>query len=258
MQIYLLNPHKWQNLSKTDQCIQEFGLRKYLVGTVPYTITHCSVADPGCLSRIQIFPSRIQGQKDSGPESASKNLSILTFIPKKLFLRSRIRILIFTYPGSRCQKAPDPGSASLPHCIPSSLYKIISWVNRAGRIFWVAIPTLLPLLPSSRYVTSQLGSKHTFSRRETLLFWTFFVFACVASWDTLVQHPGLLHGCSPASRYLFHSHTEFYPTVRIWIRSDRHHFAGSGSLSIPTKCKPKTIHIKSMTLMTLTRNVKQC
>jgi hypothetical protein len=26
--------------------------------------TGISVADPGCLSRIQIFPSRIQGQKD--------------------------------------------------------------------------------------------------------------------------------------------------------------------------------------------------
>ncbi len=44
-----------------------------------YLVT--SVADPG-LSRIQVFPSRIQGQKDSG--SASRNLSILN--PKNSFL----------------------------------------------------------------------------------------------------------------------------------------------------------------------------
>jgi hypothetical protein len=35
-----------------------------------------SVVDPGCLSRIRIFPSRIQGQKDPG--FASKNPIILT------------------------------------------------------------------------------------------------------------------------------------------------------------------------------------
>ncbi len=40
-----------------------------------------SVPEPGCLSRIRIFPSRIQGQKYSG--SASKNLSILN--PKNYF-----------------------------------------------------------------------------------------------------------------------------------------------------------------------------
>jgi hypothetical protein len=33
-----------------------------------------SVADPGRLSRIRIFPSRIQDQKDIGSGSASKNL----------------------------------------------------------------------------------------------------------------------------------------------------------------------------------------
>jgi len=41
------------------------------------TLIKTSVADPGCLlysgSRIRIFPSRIQGQKDLGSESASKN-----------------------------------------------------------------------------------------------------------------------------------------------------------------------------------------
>jgi hypothetical protein len=49
------------------------------VGTLPVA----NVADPGCLSRIRIFPSRVLGKKKSG--SASKNLSILT--PKnKVFL----------------------------------------------------------------------------------------------------------------------------------------------------------------------------
>jgi hypothetical protein len=40
-----------------------------------------SVANPGCLSRIQIFPSRIQGLKYPG--SASKNLC--SFNPKNCF-----------------------------------------------------------------------------------------------------------------------------------------------------------------------------
>ncbi len=37
-----------------------------------------SVADRWCLSQIQIFPSRIQSQKDSSSGSTSKNLSIFT------------------------------------------------------------------------------------------------------------------------------------------------------------------------------------
>jgi hypothetical protein len=37
-----------------------------------------SVADPGCLSRIRIFPSRIRVKKIPDPGSASKNISILT------------------------------------------------------------------------------------------------------------------------------------------------------------------------------------
>jgi hypothetical protein len=45
-------------------------------------ILRCSIADP--ITRIRIFPSRVQGQKDLG--SASKNLSI--FNPKKLFVSS--------------------------------------------------------------------------------------------------------------------------------------------------------------------------
>ncbi len=92
----------------------------------------CSVADPGCLSRIpdptffhpgsELSPSRIPD-----PRSSTKNLCILT--PKKAkkwFLSSknmmwvvhpgsRIRMLTFSHPGSRIQGSkrhpiPDPGS----------------------------------------------------------------------------------------------------------------------------------------------------
>ncbi len=76
-----------------------------------------SVADPGCFSRIRLFPT-----PDPGSE-LSKNLSILT--PKKSFLSSRkydpgcssrIRMLTFypsRIPDPGVKKAPDPGSATL-------------------------------------------------------------------------------------------------------------------------------------------------
>jgi hypothetical protein len=70
----------------------------------------------GWLSRIRIFPSRIQGQKDFG--SASRNLSI--FSSKNCFLSSRkydpgcssrIRILIlFRIPDPRVKNSSNPGS----------------------------------------------------------------------------------------------------------------------------------------------------
>jgi AP-3 complex subunit mu len=37
-----------------------------ILRTVVNSVTGTSVADPGCLSQIRIFPSRIQSQKDSG------------------------------------------------------------------------------------------------------------------------------------------------------------------------------------------------
>jgi hypothetical protein len=81
-----------------------------------------SVADPGCLSRIRIFPSWIQGRKDSGSRIRIRINEFKYFNPK-LFLgsrkydpecSSRIHILIFIPipdPGSRGQKRhriPDP------------------------------------------------------------------------------------------------------------------------------------------------------
>jgi hypothetical protein len=61
-----------------------------------------SVADPGCLSRIQ-------GQKDSGSRIRIKNFVEFSEIDPGS--SSLIRILIFTHPGSRGKKRhriPDP------------------------------------------------------------------------------------------------------------------------------------------------------
>jgi hypothetical protein len=48
-------------------------IRKTMIPTVL-----CSVADPGCLSRIRFFPSQIPDPNFFFPVSASNNLSILT------------------------------------------------------------------------------------------------------------------------------------------------------------------------------------
>ncbi len=62
----------------------------------------CSVADPGCLSRIRIFfrpGSRIQVQKDSQIRSGIKEFKY--FNPKKMFLSSRkYRMFRDVHPGS--------------------------------------------------------------------------------------------------------------------------------------------------------------
>jgi hypothetical protein len=88
----------------------------------PYLLSPCfiTVADRGCSSRIQSFPSRIQGQKDPG--SASNNLSTLTktsFLSSRNYdpnCSSRIRIRIWIFYPSRIQGSkrylPDPGSGS--------------------------------------------------------------------------------------------------------------------------------------------------
>jgi hypothetical protein len=62
-------------------------------------------------SRIRIYPSRIQGQKYSGSRIRIKELSFfnpencyLSYRKYDLVCSSRIRILIFTHPGSRGQK----------------------------------------------------------------------------------------------------------------------------------------------------------
>jgi hypothetical protein len=86
-------------------------------GTIPYSISVLRIRDvyPGS----DFFPSRIQGWQDPGAGSASKNLCILTqksytkfwkiisvmFIPDP-----RSWLWIFSHPGSRVKKAPDPGS----------------------------------------------------------------------------------------------------------------------------------------------------
>ncbi len=71
-----------------------------------------SVADPGCLSRIRIFPSRIRGQKDSGSRIRIKEFKY--FNPKNCFKASENMIWdvhpgsgswFFTHPGSRIQRS---------------------------------------------------------------------------------------------------------------------------------------------------------
>ncbi len=47
-------------------------------------ILESCVVDPGCSSRIRIFPSRSQGKKNPGSGSSSRNLNI--FNPKNSFL----------------------------------------------------------------------------------------------------------------------------------------------------------------------------
>jgi hypothetical protein len=66
------------------------------------------VADARCLSRIRIFPSRIQGQKDAG---AIKDLLTPKKMVSKPVLRIRIRDPGLGFdPGIRNRFIPDPGS----------------------------------------------------------------------------------------------------------------------------------------------------
>jgi hypothetical protein len=83
-----------------------------------------SVADPECLSRIRIFPSRIPAQKDSGSRSRIRIIKLKYFNPK-LFLSSRkydqgysSRIPdpdfdFFTHPGPGVKKGTGSESATL-------------------------------------------------------------------------------------------------------------------------------------------------
>ncbi len=88
-----------------------FTLRYYFVN-IP-TLKTFSVADPGCLSLIQLFP--IPDPNCLHPGSASKNLSILTpKKPKKWFISSRKH-----YPGCS-SRIPDPDADFLPIPDPGS------------------------------------------------------------------------------------------------------------------------------------------
>jgi hypothetical protein len=76
-----------------------------------YGYNKSKVPDPGCFfgSRIQIFPSRIQVQKDPGSGSASKNLS--KFSPKNCFkLWEKLSGRFIPDPDFFLIPDPDPGS----------------------------------------------------------------------------------------------------------------------------------------------------
>jgi hypothetical protein len=70
-----------------------------------------SVADPGCWSRIRLFPSRIRSVSIPDPGYASKKLSILTTKQQKkigfLAIENMIRVV---NPGSGCWISTHPGS----------------------------------------------------------------------------------------------------------------------------------------------------
>ncbi len=128
-----------------------------------FCIFGSSVADPGYLFRILIFPSPIQDQEkipDPGSGSASKNLSI--FDPKISFYSlwnlirdlhprsgSRIRNFIFSHPGSRTRlnsslilKWKQSLNQSVPTnqknpviCKTPSSSRSMSWNHSCGFLF---------------------------------------------------------------------------------------------------------------------------
>jgi hypothetical protein len=124
-------------------------IREFTVITISKGYIFCSVADPGCLSRIpdpgsDFFPSRIPDPNCLHPGSRILIKEFKYFNPKKSKNRflssknmiqvvhpgSRIRMLTFSHPGSRIpdpgvKKAPNPGSRipdpNPQHCILEQL-----------------------------------------------------------------------------------------------------------------------------------------
>ncbi len=90
-------------------------------------VARLSVTSHECLSRIRIFPSRIQGQKDTGSRFRIRPSNFKYFYSSKFYnaLRNMVRdvfsgsqIWIFSIPDPGVNKAPDPGSGS--ETLPSS------------------------------------------------------------------------------------------------------------------------------------------
>ncbi len=108
-----------------------FGLLPFLRRTFSKAIN--SVADPGCLSRIRIFPSRIQGLKNSG--SSSENLIIFTLktvsrLPIKLAVLFNCSSpnRIFFHPGSAtCVNGESHFLRWLPcYCFPTGTVPVVA------------------------------------------------------------------------------------------------------------------------------------
>jgi hypothetical protein len=131
----------------------------------------CSVADPGCLSRIRIFPFRIPDQNFSIPDpgfrvkqfrdpgSASKNLSIFNSktvsklsqklarmfiaVPDPDFVQSRIRI---PDPGVKKHRIPDIGSGSAKNSTEMLLIAVFNVQGADGDNFYVVESGLFGVL----------------------------------------------------------------------------------------------------------------
>ncbi len=70
-----------------------------------------SFANPGCLCRIRLFPSRIPDSELTRSRICIKSLGI--FNPKNWYQVRQKKIGIFSIPDPEVKKTPDPGSATL-------------------------------------------------------------------------------------------------------------------------------------------------
>lgn len=167
MQIYLFNPLKWQNLSKTDKYIQQSIWKFFCTGTD--TIRYISLW---------------------------------------------------------------------------SLHKIISWANYVGRIFWVAFPTPLPLLPCRLQVS--FPHQFIFLRGN---FWFLNLFSTQLDPPPLRFHcvGGCLGRTQDCSVHFIHSHTVPYSSQ--WCGTGSSNFAGYGSISIQPKVKVTIPFLENFNIM---------
>ncbi len=116
-------------LSNAHPCRSEFE-----------TLPKYSVADPACLSRIRIFPSRIQGQRDSGPRIRIRRKLFKVFLTQKIVSKlSEIWSGMFI---------PDPGC----------------W------FFYVHICTVVSSFPILRSVLQASASSKSLDRSTSVFF----------------------------------------------------------------------------------------
>jgi hypothetical protein len=73
-----------------------------------------SVADKGCLSRIRIFSSRIQGQKDSGSRIRILIKEFKYFNPKNFYGTMHSEMMFIPDPDLDFLPIPDPGVKKAP------------------------------------------------------------------------------------------------------------------------------------------------
>ncbi len=163
-----------------------------------------SFADPGCLSRIWFFPSRIQGWQDPGSGSESKNLSMV-LLSKSSKIRSKVFIpdLVFFHSGSRCQKKhriSDPDPQHWKKAETTTLY-----VRKESR--------KQPYFQNAQYCRAVYSTLHqeptliifianTFYSRISVS-WNIIWFKCIRSESTVCTT------CQSSSEFYFHENRKF-------------------------------------------------